>query len=84
MKAKQQQQLEQQLVGALRELVGGRGHLQDIRFGAFGTTKRKALGGHNAQHIADELIKRGFVHWSGKDDYFITESGRAFITKAGA
>ena len=46
-----EQQLEQQLVGALRELVGlgGLGHLQDIRFGAFGTTKRRVLGGHDAQ-----------------------------------
>jgi len=76
--------LEQQLVGALRELVGlgGLGHLQDIRFGAFGTTKRRVLGGYDVQDIADELIKRGFVRKSGKDNYFITDGGRDAIVKA--
>jgi hypothetical protein len=35
---------------ALRELdrLGGRGHLQDIRQGAFGTKIRRAFGGHEA------------------------------------
>ena len=69
------------LVGALNEIkaLGGMGHLQDIRFGARGTTKRRALGGFDVQRIADELVARGLLRKSGKDAYFITDGGRHFL-----
>jgi hypothetical protein len=69
------------LVGALTEIkeLGGIGHLQDIRFGARGTTKRRALGGFDVQGIADELVARDLLRKSGKDNYFITDAGRRFL-----
>jgi hypothetical protein len=69
------------LIGALREIkgLGGIGHLQDIRLGARGTTKRRALGGFDVQQIADELVARNLLRKSGKDAYFITDAGRRFL-----
>lgn len=71
------------LIGALREIknLGGIGHLQDIRFGARGTTKRRELGGFDVQQIADVLIERDLVRKRGRDTYFITEAGRRFLTE---
>ena len=69
------------LVGALCEIraLGGVGHLQDIRFGARGTTKRRVLGGFDVQRIADEAVARGLLRKSGKDKYYITDAGRRFL-----
>jgi hypothetical protein len=69
------------LIGALREIkaLGGRGHLQDIRHGARGTIKRRALDGFDVQRIADELVTRGLLRKSGKDTYFMTDGGRRFL-----
>jgi hypothetical protein len=75
------------LIGALLELKklpGGIGHLQDIRFGARGTTKRRVLGGFDAQRIADELVARGIVIKKGKDKYQITDAGYRFLGDADA
>jgi hypothetical protein len=76
------------LVGALKQIKvqGGIGHLQDIRFGARGTTKRRALGAFNVQQIATELVDRGLLRKSSKvrDTYYITEEGRSFLDEHGS
>jgi len=70
---------EERLKGALRQLAAGREHLHDIRFGATGTTKRRAVGGFDVQKLADELLRRGLAGKSGHNSYFITATGREFV-----
>lgn len=68
-------------LGALREIksLGGIGHLQDIRFGARGTTKRRVAGGFDVQQIADDLVADTLLRKSGHDTYFLTDAGRRFL-----
>jgi hypothetical protein len=69
------------VIGAVREIaaLGGIGHLQDIRFGARGATKGRALVGSDVQRIADECVVRGLLRKKSKDTYVITDSGRRFL-----
>ena len=69
------------LVAALRDIkaLGSIGHLQDIRYGARGTTKRRVRGGFDVQRIADELVARGLLRKRDRDKYYITDAGHRFL-----
>jgi hypothetical protein len=72
-------------LGALKYLkqLGGRGHLQDIRFGAYGTTKPRASGGKNMQNLASDLQEAGLIERVQHDTYRLTEQGHKYLEEHG-
>jgi ribosomal protein S19E (S16A) len=68
-------------LGALGNLkqLDGVGHLRDIRFGAYRTTKGRAWGGKDVQTLAYDLEKEGLIEKVRHDTYRLTEQGRKYL-----
>ena len=68
-------------LGALANLkrLGGAGRLQDIRFGAHGTTMGRAAGGKDVQRLAYELEELRLIKKLAHDAYSLTEDGNKYL-----